>query len=421
MKYCLVIILLYSPFLFAQIPSERCGTDHIRAQRLAANPDYTQTKNDLEIFTAQWIKDHPHLNSRNEIRLPVVVHVVWKNEQEQISEEQIRSQITVLNEDFNARNTGIDAIPSEFQRLVADVGIEFCLASVDPDGNAHSGITYTNTDFDDIANFSFSSQGLRRIKHQSTGGANAWDTESYINVWVGKSDQFAGEATFPGEVFPNEDGIVIDYRFFGKTGEAFGNFPFHLGRTLTHEIGHYFNLRHPWGSFQLDCNDDDCVDDTPTQSRIYGNCPTHPQESCASNDLFMNYMNYVVDDCMHLFTHGQKRRMLAALNGPRSGLLNSLGCGQVPEREIPSILSNSYTIYPNPASNILNVYVRNNPIELESLDLLTIDGRSVVVHGCSFLSKGKLHSLDLAAIPKGIYILHIKVSGTSTYEKILIQ
>ena len=414
---CCFFFFIEKETLFAQSQIGHCGADELYQQTLEAYPEYATVRAQLEQYTEQWIKQHRTTNTqRSVITIPVVVHIVWKETVEDISDEQVHSQIDVLNADFNARNTDINAVPSEFEPFIANIGIEFCLATVDPQGNPTTGISRRFTTFEQVG-FAFGEQQKRRIKHTNLGGDDAWDTAQYMNIWVGAGDlSVIGSATFPGQSRTDEDGLFIDYRYFGTTGAALNNQPFHLGRTCTHEVAHYFNVQHLWGTIAGGCADDDGVVDTPNQERPYINCPIHPTLSCNSPDMFMNFMNYVSDDCMHFFTEGQKWRMLATLNGPRSALLSSNGCGNGSE-PIPSILGNQYTVYPNPTANILNVYVPNSN-GLDYLELYTVDGK--LVPGPPFLILGKLHQLDLTLVPAGIYVLHIRQFADSFYEKVII-
>ena len=250
---------------------------------------------------------------RNKIVIPVVVHVVWFGADENISDDQIQSQIDVLNKDFNRRNIDQDQIPSIFREVVGDAGIEFYLATADPDGNPTKGIIRRQTSFIDIAD-----QGElwdnKRIYYQAQGSSDAWDSKTYLNIWVSRMNDYLGYATKPGEANILEDGVVIDPRVFGRIGQVAS--PLNLGRTTTHEVGHYLNLEHLWGDEIDDCTTDDFVEYTPCQARPYYGCPEHPQISCGSRDQLMNFMDYVADQCMFLFTQGQKDRMLATLFGP---------------------------------------------------------------------------------------------------------
>ena len=244
--------------------------------------------------------------------IPVVVHVVYNNSTQNISNSQIQTQMTVLNDDFRRMNA--DANNNWPQG--ADIEIDFCLASVDPSGNTTTGITRTQTS---VSTFTDDD----KVKFTNQGGQNAWNSQKYLNIWVCKLDGFLGYAQFPGGNSAT-DGVVCDYQAFGTNGTA--NAPFNEGRTATHEVGHWLNLYHIWGDGG--CNVDDDVADTPaSDAPNYGCASNH--SSCGSLDMVQNYMDYSDDACMNLFTQGQKTRMRAlfASNGFRNGLLSSNGCG----------------------------------------------------------------------------------------------
>lgn len=262
-------------------------------------------------------------------RIPVVVHVVWNAPEENISQAQIDSQIAILNKDFRKKNADISNVPAAFAPLAGDARIEFVLASEDPDGNPTNGVTRTQTN-----ETSFGSND--EIKSSSTGGADAWDTTEYLNIWVGRlSGGLLGYAQFPGGP-ADTDGVVCTYTAFGDTGTAAA--PFDKGRTATHEIGHWLNLRHIWGDDGGGCNGTDHVADTPNQGGPNLGKPTFPSVSCnngPNGDMFMNYMDYVDDDTMVMFTEGQIARMQACLDGPRSSIGESIPCVTLQPKSFP--------------------------------------------------------------------------------------
>jgi hypothetical protein len=264
--------------------------------------------------------------SRNEIIVPVVFHIIWSDTEENISDELLLSQIQVLNDDFNRNNVDLINVPSAFQKYVGNPSISFCLATMAPDGRPAQGIIRHQTDIDKIGGqFEFES-GRKLLKHNDLGGSSAWETDRYLNIWVsGRQDGILGFATFPDEtILDGEDGIEIDYRAIGLQENATYNF--NLGRTLTHEIGHYLNLDHLWGK-TISCNGDgDMVDDTPKQGEAYFGCPTEPQYSCDSRDMISNFMNFTNDRCLNFFTRGQSSRMLDALFRYRYRLISSGIC-----------------------------------------------------------------------------------------------
>lgn len=278
---------------------------------LELHPGMQDNMRDIEEFTRDFERT-PQLRGPVTVSIPVVVNVIYKTGSQNISDAQIQSQIDVLNEDF--RRTNSDANNTWSQAI--DTNIEFCLASVDPDGNPTDGIRRKST-----SKPSFSANDAMKSAGQ---GLAPWDPSSYLNIWVcNLSSGLLGYAQFPGGP-ASTDGVVIDYAYFGTIGTATA--PFDLGRTATHEVGHWLNLRHIWGDGG--CSVDDFVSDTPSSDGPnYGCALGHV--SCGSVDMVQNYMDYSDDACMNLFTEGQSLRMdaLFAPGGARASLTSSNGCG----------------------------------------------------------------------------------------------
>lgn len=292
-----------------------CGSMENLQRLLQENPEMRLNLEKIEQFTQNNLSG---TSNRSVYRIPVVFHVVYNTTSENISDAQLQSQLTVLNEDFRRMNADKVNTPSAFTGVAADTEIEFCLATVSPTGAATNGITRTSTTvtqfYDNDA-----------VKYTSQGGKDAWNTGKYLNIWVcDLGTSLLGYAQFPGGPAAT-DGVVLNYRYTGRGGSAVA--PFNKGRTGTHEVGHWLNLYHIWGDAA--CGNDQ-VSDTPTQYTSSSGCPTHPRPSCSnSGDQFMNYMDYSDDACMNMLTLGQKSRMRAlfATGGPRASLLTSTACG----------------------------------------------------------------------------------------------
>lgn len=279
------------------------------------DPGFRARQIDIETYTARSLLFGEVSRVRLSI-IPVVVHVVYNQPSENISDRQIRSQISALNQDFRARNPDRSKVPTIWKPLVADAKMQFSLATKDPAGSPTNGIIRKRT-----SRTSFGTGDT--VKRNADGGVDPWPTDKYLNIWVCTlSGGLLGYAQFPGGP-PETDGVVIRNTAFGKTGTAAA--PFNKGRTATHEIGHWLNLRHIWGDTN-DCSGSDYVPDTPgAQSPNYGK-PTFPHASCnngPNGDMFVNYMDYVDDDAMFMFTSAQVARMVATLTGPRSSIVAS--------------------------------------------------------------------------------------------------
>lgn len=298
----------------ASLPTTRtCGTMQVHERLLRSDASYAQARVESENRAWRARSAPSSLVGRSGVTvIPVVVHVVSSTTAGNISDAQINSQIDVLNRDYRKLNPDLSSLPPVFAPLAADARIEFELATTDPNGAATNGITRTST-----STASFTDDNA--VKAASSGGADPWPADKYLNLWVCKlSGGLLGYAQFPGGP-PATDGVVITHTGFGTTGTAAA--PFNLGRTATHEIGHWLNLRHIWGDDDGGCNGDDFVADTPNAAGPNGGMPNFPHITCnngPNGDLFQNYMDYTDDAGMFMFTAGQVTRMQAALDGDRS-------------------------------------------------------------------------------------------------------
>jgi hypothetical protein len=302
----------------APAPSRRgCGCVQAHFGLLDTYPEFRANQGQIEQFTRHYLQAGDFAARASMARIPVVVHVVYRTSDENVSDAQVKRQIAVLNRDFRARNGDKSKVPDPFKDLVADARIEFTLATKDPDGKKCKGITHTRTHYDSFSHLSDD------VKSSATGGVDPWDTSKYLNIWVCTLSNILGYAQFPGGP-KDTDGAVILNTAFGTAGTA--RAPFDKGRTTTHEIGHYLNLSHIWGESRIPtCEDTDYVGDTPNQFDKNFGAPTFPHISCSNaphGDMFMNYMDYVDDAAMFMFTHGQAKRMQATLAGPRMQLVD---------------------------------------------------------------------------------------------------
>jgi Pregnancy-associated plasma protein-A len=333
-----VISFVFALSVFTVWSQDRCGTVQYEEMMNQRNPK-RWTKQQFENWLQQ--KKQPQQKSQRAqgdqqtqatYTVPVVVHVIHNGEPigsgVNISDAQILSQLKVLNNDFNRLNVDQTNTPTLFQPVAGSFSIEFILAKQDPNGLATTGIVRkqgSKTTWDPLNSDNF------LLKSQSY-----WPAEDYLNIWVTTLSGFLGYAQFPVANIPdlqnssNErltDGLAINYKEFGSIDDgAFNLTPrYNKGRTLTHEMGHFFGLYHVWGDGG--CNSTDYVADTPTQSASTSNCPSHPQQGCTSPKMFQNYLDYTNDECMNLFTLGQASRMNIVLQNSvrRASLLTSIG------------------------------------------------------------------------------------------------
>ncbi len=407
-------LMLFS-FFFLQntFAQEHCISQRVLNEKLTLHADsrnsYLQAQKNISHRLGSQA-----LNRNEVFTIPVVVHVVWKEAQENISDDIIFSQIESLNKDFQQRNTNQNVIPNEFAGLAADIGFEFCLANIDPLGAQTNGIVRTETDYSCIGNFGeVTENGVPRVYYTNLGGSDAWDSDRYLNIWVASTcRQFVGYGSFPGEFIKEEDGIIVHSDFFGIRDQASTSAPYFLGKTATHEIGHYFNLRHIWGE-SGSCDMDDGISDTPFQETSYLNsCPIHPISSCGSNDMFMNFMDYSDDECLAMFTLEQKNTMLATLMAERASLLESDVCVK---EEI--VFDTPIFLYPNPAKDCLNILLDETIQGTIDLRILNTAGQEVYINT---INASGLHAPDLSHLANGIYFVNFNHNDEVYFSKFVI-
>jgi len=323
--YFLFLLLFFSASLWAQVPQERkCAAQTLHAQKLKNDPVYKNRYNEIQRRTTEFQEQRKFSRAflANTVReIPVYVHVIYDENipEQNISNAQIESQIEVLNQDFRALNADVSDVPAEFEGLVSDYYLTFTLEGV----SRKSSTVSEWTTIDD------------KMKSASTGGVDPVTPETHLNIWVvNLNGSTLGYAQFPGGSMET-DGVVVAPNFFGSSDYDINNdfylsTPYDKGRTTTHEIGHYLNLYHIWGDGG--CSVDDEVADTPLAKNSNGGCPAYPSKSCAENteytsDMFMNYMDYVNDACMFMFSEGQKARSYALFEP--GGFRENLGvsCG----------------------------------------------------------------------------------------------
>jgi hypothetical protein len=404
----LIVLLVLSATLWAQVQN-KCGTMHAYESAVAKNPSIILKDIAIEDAIKNAIPALPSKKTRGVIyTIPVVIHIIHNGEpigtDINISDAQAISQINDLNEDFRLLNA--DSLPTShpFWGNTADCEIQFCLAKQDPQGKPTTGITrhqgnlagWERQDIEDI------------IKP-----ATIWNRHKYLNIWCvnfgGVDATLLGYATFPSTATDSTDGIVIRPQAFGDQGLAgtgifTGN---DYGRTGTHEVGHWLNLRHIWGDAV--CGDD-FVNDTEIAEASNYACPTFPSKpfnSCGSSgngEMYMNYMDYVDDKCMVMFTAGQVARMRAALTTNRASLLSSPGCNW-PTNVVNHQKLDEFAIYPNPSNSIL--YISKPNTIINSIEIYTITGVSILNNFTQKEYADRI-ALDVNSLPNGNYILKIQ-------------
>ncbi|MCB0696100.1 MAG: T9SS type A sorting domain-containing protein [Chitinophagaceae bacterium] len=403
------ITLCLAAVMPAAVSAQKCMTSQKVKESIAAHPEMAQKVAELEAFTQQWIANNRAVKKTTATtRVPVVVHVLYKDAGENVSDAQIQSEFPVLNAAYSKTNANFSNTPAAFQALAGNPDMEFCLASKDLNGNAFSGINRVSV--------SSSFNGETDYFDPNKGGVAPWDPDKYVNVYlVGLTNGNLGFTYTPGTAPAGEEGIVIDSRAWGNTGTASSNQPNDKGATACHEFGHYFNLLHIWGTSASGCSDDDGVADTPPQDGESSGCPTYPlMDNCtATGDgiMFMNFMDYADDACMTMFSAGQVQRMQAAIAGPRAALVTSTVCGSV---SVSTITQTTARIYPNPANDRVHIRL-NRPAEL-NVQLVNSIGMVVLQQQISAAEV----TLNTSALPAGWYFVRANGSEVNATAKIYI-
>jgi hypothetical protein len=403
--FSLIIALTISCIANAQ-NRPACGFADAMKHHFTEHPEdlgtYRITRSNIDLA----VRNETASRAKMVYNIPVVVHVVYSHESVDISEAQIHSQIEVLNEDFRKLNADVANTPAAFAGLTADVEFEFCLARFDPNGIWTNGITRTETT---VTQFNQNTA----IMSTPSGGKDAWNKDEYLNIWVTNlNSNILGFAYPIGSQF---EGVVVDYKKFGRGNQFNLDSPYNKGRTTTHEIGHYFDLLHPWAD-NTDCAMDDGIADTPEQQGPNFGCPNHPAVSCGNGgDMFMNFMDYVDDACMVMFSEDQKTRMRAAVEGPGSTLIDEVApCDFTSVSEFE--LSHTINIFPNPNNGHFALEVSAG-IEVMEINVFGAMGQKVF----SSTGNGSLKTIDLSQLTPGLYTIWLGTTEGPALKKLLIQ
>lgn len=384
-----------------------CRSQDYRQQQLNADPSLGASVEAVEQFTRLQLRKASVIvdgqggvkeNIPSHITIPVVVHIVYNSPSQNISDEQVLSQLAVLNADYNKSNADTAAIPGYYSPLASNCGISFVLANIDTGGHETTGIIRKHTN---VSSFTINDD----VKFGSKGGDDAWDRDRYLNLWVcNLTGSVLGYSSLVGG--PKQtDGIVIKYSAFGTRGTAVA--PYNLGRTATHELGHWMNLIHVWGD--ASCGDDE-VDDTPQQKEAtYGN-PTGIVLSCGNTpygNLYMDYMDFTDDIGMHLFTEGQRARMrtLFAMGGFRHALLSSTAVTGVTGPVVTGA-GNSMAVMevrPNPAIGMMTVVLPDRGQIGGLMEIYNLVGLRVMAVRVTDVST----RVNLSGLAGGVYFIRI--------------
>jgi hypothetical protein len=402
-----IFLLAYANQLNAQLvplQQERCYTYSYQQEQLRNNAALAEKMNAIEAFTKQHISTSANnITNRiegNIIKIPVVVHVLYHTQSEKISDAQVQKQLDVLNSCFRHRNADSVKTPAYFKPLAADVEIEFQLARSDTRSRSTTGIIKKYTP---ITKWVMDD----KMKFSGNMGDDAWDSKSYLNIWICNLDKLAGYSSLPGGD-PAKDGLVID---FGALAAIHGGSGYDLGKTAVHEVGHWLGLKHLWGD--ENCGDDG-VNDTPKQASYTGGCPSTIRITCNNGphgDMYMNYMDFTNDECINLFTLGQKARMRAIFEpgGPRNTILSSKGLDQPLIFESPLPESDPQwlhpQLYPNPAISVFTLDLSYDPRWIgKVIQVMNLQGQTVM----QVQITSKTQQVGINKLQAGVYFLAAK-------------
>ncbi len=410
------ILCLYLPLQTLAQQEDRCGTVPYLEMLKAKDPSIPLRMQKNESVLQQQIQTMASRASSAPIRtVPVVIHILWHLGYQNICDALVQSQIRVLNEDYAHLNADTTDTPEPFKNLGEDSGIRFVLANRDPQGNVTGGVIrkYVSS-----GSFLFGNS----MKFDSLGGSDQWDPDRYLNIWVCNLEgTVLGYATLPGTANPGEDGVVIAARAFGKYSyDPSGKY--NLGRTTTHEVGHWFNLYHIWGDDGGDCSGSDYVSDTPNQDNYTFGCPDFPQKSCGNGpdgNMFVNFMDYTDDRCMNLFTKGQNQRMQAALDLLRPGIQGSNG--YVPDsNQVTMTRTGDIIVAPNPFTEGFDIHVQLKKLTSVEVDVMDISGKVVLREKFPECFCESFH-MDMRTFQRGLYLARIRTHDETRVVKLLLQ
>lgn len=392
--FVLLLLLWLQTPLAAQSDYEPCGEFQIR------NNSFQAIENILHTTV-------PAFRNDEILIVPVVFHIVYADDKVNPSDDDIYLTLELLNRDFSMNNRDIDKVPEIFSSIVGNPNIQFCLAKTAPDGSPTDGIIRKKVDR--YTDYFETPDGRLMLFHDETGGSSTWNTRRYLNIYITslEASGVLGFATLPGSrILRDEDAVCIDYKelqYFKTNGIGRA----YLGRTLTHEVGHWLGLLHIWGE-NVGCNFDDGIQDTPPQNEPYFGCPSHGF-SCGHNNAYMNFMDYVNDQCMYFFTPGQIDRMRNILRSYRNELISNDICNSPLDQE------DLFQITPNPFDNI--IYIHSNTDYGEAnIKIFDLTGRLMTEKSVIYGQGLPVSTRDLN---KGVYIALIKVRGKFYAKKII--
>lgn len=484
------ILMLYVAISFLSLNGQeirKCANDDILKNDLLNNPtigtQYLRQINDAVNNIIQY--DSTIANTDSVYTIQVVVHVVYLNDNkyENIPTDIIQSQIDALNRDYNALNADSVNLRPFFTPFRGNAKIKFELAKKAPGGATTIGITRTKgnlgnlSGWDPLSTILWTALGVEPLKEDfflltSSTGKSPWPAGKYLNIYVcdlnyanrkcrtcltlcDTCGALGGFAYPPSNAINwgplaldrgKNDGIVIDFRFFGEnnwyardsTSQRFRDFYSH-GRTTVHEIGHYLGLQHTWGNVVNlpglpvtdGCTVDDFMDDTPEEEQAFANNLvrgfTNPCDTTINTcnkiylgrdypDMYENYMDYSTDLCYNLFTKQQVNLMRYNLLTRRSGIISKREISSIPTAiNNIKLKETGISFYPNPAKNSLNILVEKPVKSAISVNIIDVTGKVV---SSQIISNNTINqTIDIAALASGVYLIQFANQEFTAVEK----
>lgn len=417
MKNILLPLLVCGAAAVQAQTTHRCYSKEAIDYQESRTPGYREQVNVQFEIAKQWSQNHEP--TRNLYTIPVVFHVVYSTQEENISDEIIQNQIDILNRDYARLNADSANVGAEFQPIVGPTNIRFTLAA----------ITRTETNTTSFGALFLDFADLEKVKSTADGGIDPWDQVHYLNIWVCdmsiefQGEQFAmllGYATPPlglpnwpaGSTDGLGDGVVLQYHTVGD-GEHNPNdvVPDSQGRTAVHEVGHYLGLRHIWGDG--DCTEDDGVDDTPDAIDASQQDCDMTRNSCTADveglgdlrDMVENFMDYSAEDCQNSFTRKQADLMHGVLENERYDLVHDnivLGLQTVPEL--------TFEAFPNPASSYIKLKA---PEQMAAVEIFDVNGRLLAHRQVN----GSESAISIDSFETGVYVLNVHFTNGQSAQK----
>ncbi len=426
MKKILLLAFQIGSFaLFAQQNTIRCYTKEVMNEYEKQHPGYNDRVNHLfdEAKRQTKISNSSRSMADTVYKIRVVFHVVYTTAAENIPDSFIYSQIEILNEDYRRKNADTSLTRTEFLPVAADAGIEFELASQDPNGNFTTGITRTLGSPTGPLGFTpFADE----VKSAAKGGKDPWPTDQYLNIWVCNILNGFGVLgyAFPPNNAPNwtaadttdaaHQGVVLHYPVVGRNNTSPLDPTVAQGRSAVHEIGHYLGLRHIWGDG--DCTVDDGLDDTPTAAAANQQTCNYTTNSCTDTpvdhpDMLENYMDYSDDRCLNMFTKEQVGVMRWILQTSRAGIVSGV------DITYPAAINNIEQklfarIYPNPTQGKINISHDASNASCEVFDIYGKEVKSELIRSEAII--------DISNLADGIYTLKLKADQAERTKKIYL-